>query len=144
VNQPIRYTVMCPHPEGPCHVADLDDDRPTGGGVRVENFRSHSTPIAPRNRLGSRRRVVLACELCPTNVELADTSLADLLDLLGPHRESLDSAMVPVEVPHVDLDELADVLTGGEPLWVVVGEERRYFLPLPLLARAASKLRERS
>ena len=47
--------------------------------------------------------------------------MAELLDKLALMREQLAAEMVPAEVPVVDPDDLADVLIGGRPQWVVVG-----------------------
>ncbi|MCB1290346.1 hypothetical protein [Mycolicibacterium sp.] len=138
------YIVVCEHSDGREHVANITDRRPAGG-VEVEDFLSRGTPVTPRNRLGSRRLIVFACDTCQlTSPPLADTTVAELLDKLAPMREQLLAAeMVPAEVPVVDPDDLADVLTGGRPQWVVVGERRRLVLPLNVLCTLVTGLRDR-
>lgn len=78
---PIKYLVVCDHPEmNRRHfIADIDDERPTGA-VRIQLYRGVvSTLVTPANKRGSRRRIPFTCTACRLNVELQETSVADLL-----------------------------------------------------------------
>lgn len=145
--EPIRYRIVCDHPELDRRyiIADIDDDRPVGGTVNIELYqRDSSTTAAPMNRRGSRRSIPLACGACGLNAEMQQTSLPELIDKIGPHRDVLTVERCPVEVmPPVDPDELIDMLTGTAdlPPGVVVGDELRHVVGLALLCRIVSKLR---
>lgn len=144
------YMVVCgPHDGQPFHVADITDERPAGAGVRVENFRSHSVPVVPRNNRASRRQIVFACNTCGLeSPPLADTSMAELLDAVRAGKSQpgvLTPIPAPVEVPRVDPDDLADVLTGRAPglTWDIVGHEQRWLLSLKDMCVIISGLRDR-
>lgn len=143
----VRYMVVCEHPaRPPFHVADITDNRPEGG-IRVEEFRDHGIRATPRNRLGSRRQITLACPVCEMKAPmLADTSISELLDKLAPVRDRvLRCEQLPVEVLDIaDPADAIDVALGeAAPKWVVVGEESRYLLPLDMVCTLITGLRDR-
>lgn len=147
--EPIRYMVVCDHPElnRRYYVADIDDSRPVGGGIEVLPTGAFlGTTVEPMNKRGSRTVYPFTCGGCSLDVSLQATSLPDLLDKIGPHRSNLPSDTIEVgDPPELEADELADVLfNGAEPRrgWIV-REEQRYVIQFALLCRIVGKLRAR-
>lgn len=148
--EPIRYMVVCDHPEQNRRylIVDIDDNRPAGG-IRFDPSRDgYSTTVAPRNKLGSRQWFRLTCGACSLNLELSDTSVPELLDMFAPHRHLLASETTEIGgLPALGADELFDVLVNQvEPQagWVGwVRDEQRYVIPFKLLSAVAGKLRSR-
>jgi len=69
--EPIRYMVVCDHPDidRRYFVADIDDERPLGGAVRIRIDRGViSTLVTPANKRGSRRRIPFRCGACGSRV----------------------------------------------------------------------------
>jgi hypothetical protein len=139
--------VVCDHPDmnRRYFVADIDDERPNGGTVHIQIYRGQiSTLVTPMNKRGSRRSIPFACAACSRCIELQETSLPDLLDTIGPHRDGLfpSKEMVPVEVPDFT-DGWYDVLVNAGGPTTIVGYEQRYVIPLQTLCDIVRKLRAR-
>jgi hypothetical protein len=148
--EPIRYMIVCDHPEmgRRYFVADIDDHRLIGGRVHFQLYRGEmATTATALNNRGSRRVIPFACGVCRLRPEIAETSLPDLLDKIAPHRELLPVAVEPIEAapsPLRDPDTWFDVLRGGDPgPGPVVGCERRHVISLRMLDDIVSKLRVR-
>lgn len=150
MSEPIRYMVVCDHPEEKRRyfVADIDDDRPIGGTVRFDLYRGgFGALVEPANKRGARITVPFTCGAsgCKRHVELRETSLPDLLDKIGPHRD----ALFPVEdFPVFERPSAQEVervlLEGADPApGVIVGHERRYVMPFDKFCEAVSMMRDR-
>lgn len=146
----IRYMVVCDHPEmnRRYFVADIDDDRPNGGPVHFQIYRSGmGTTVKAMNKRGSRRSIPFACGACTLYVELQETSLPDLLDKIAPHRDELfPMQTVPLEEsPDLDTDQWYDVMfNSADPgPSTVVGTEQRYVVSLKRLCDINGELRAR-
>lgn len=145
---PVRFRVVCDHPEQNRRylVADITDHRPDGG-IDVELFRGGvGTRLVPTNKRGSRRRIPMRCGACELNVELEETSLPELLDRLGPHREQFPASSEPVE----QLPDLGDgwyevMVDGADPgPSQVVGHVEWHIVSLRELSAVVGALRTRS
>lgn len=76
IAEPIRYMVVCDHPEinRRYYVADIDDDRPSGGRVHFQLYRGEmATTATALNKRGSRRVIPFACGVCLLKVEIQET-----------------------------------------------------------------------
>jgi len=139
--------VVCDHPDmnRRYFVADIDDDRPSGGTVHIQIYRGHiSTFVTPMNKRGSRRNIPLTCGACSLYAELQETSVPDLLDKIGPHRDLLPVVTMPIEVPDFT-DGWYDVLVNGAAPGpsTVVGYEQRCVISLQELCNIVRELRAR-
>ncbi|TXI55812.1 MAG: hypothetical protein E6Q57_00215 [Mycobacterium sp.] len=148
--EPIRYAVVCDHPEldRRYFVADINDDRPNGGGIEWRIYRGdYTTFFEAVNKRGSRTTPIpfgCGAEGCNLLAELQESTLPELLDKIAPQRDLLTVATIPIEQT-ADTEDVFDVAFGGadpEPS-VIVGSESRHLVPLRTLCEVVRLLRVR-
>lgn len=141
--------VVCLHPEEKRRyfIADIDDGRLIDGRIRWDLYRGgFSTSLRPTNKLGSRIRIPFECgsSSCALNASLQETSLPELLDKIGPHRNLFPVEDVPIYQPPTP-DQIEELFSSGlEPgPGVVVGNERRHVIRLSEWCNFVGALRDR-
>lgn len=159
MSESIRYMVVCDHPEmnRRYFVADINDDRPSGGQVRFDLYHGVLSAYARSiNRRGDYWTVIpFTCGApgCDLNVELRQSSLAELLDKIGPRRDALFTVeSFPIyeqpTVAEVEAHIFDDVDEGHG---TIIGHEQRYVIQLssreggrpPGLCELVQQLRDR-
>ena len=95
-----RYVVLCDCDGGqqPREIAYIDDDRSNGGRIHVEPNPSKpygiGTRVAPTRRGEFRTSIILDCPRCERRVRITELTAAQIIDLLGPVRDRLETALV--------------------------------------------------